>query len=479
MTATARKSRMVGFWQTVGMRFLPFADAATADLPLGRLLRLSLFQISVGMAAVLLTGTLNRVMIIELGIPASLVAIMIALPVLAAPFRVLIGHRSDTYKSVLGWRRVPYLWLGTLLQFGGLAIMPFALLLMNFQTSGPEWAGPLAAAVAFVVTGFGMHMAQTAGLALATDLAAEDSRPRVVALVYVVLLVGMIFASLAFGALLGDFSATRLIQVIQGAAVFTVLVNVIALWKQEARNPEATKADRESPSFAEAWRAYRSDRGTGRLLLAVGLGSAAFSMQDVLLEPFGGEILGLSVSQTTYLTAAWASGALLGFGLAGNLLHRGFNMHRVAAIGVLAGIAAFTAVILSSPLGSTPLFVAGVSLIGFGGGLFAVSTMLAAMALADRSDSGFAIGAWSAVQASAIGLGLAAGGIIRDTVNAAATTGALGEALDTATTGYNAVYHIEIILLFISLVVIGPLTNRSGTTTQIQPGQFGLADLPG
>jgi len=479
MTAPAQKSKMVAFWQTVGMRFLPFADAATPDLPLGRLLRLSLFQISVGMAAVLLTGTLNRVMIVELSIPASIVALMIALPVLAAPFRVLIGHRSDTYKSVLGWRRVPYLWFGTLLQFGGLAIMPFALLLMNYQTVGPEWAGPAAAALAFLVTGFGMHMTQTAGLALATDLAAPDNRPRVVALVYVVLLVGMILASLAFGALLADFGATRLIQVIQGAAALTVFINVIALWKQEVRNPQATSAARERASFSEAWRAYRADPNTGRLLLAVGLGSAAFSMQDVLLEPFGGEILGLSVAGTTRLTAAWASGALVGFGVAGSLLHRGFNMHRIAALGVLFGIVAFTAVILSSPLGSTPLFVAGVTLIGFGGGLFAVSTMLAAMALADRSDSGFAIGAWSAVQATAIGIGLAAGGVIRDVVNAAATTGSLGEALHSAATGYNTVYHIEIFLLFASLVVIGPLTNRTGATHSSNPAQFGLAELPG
>jgi BCD family chlorophyll transporter-like MFS transporter len=470
---------MVAFWQTVGMRFLPFADAATADLPLGRLLRLSLFQVSVGMAAVLLTGTLNRVMIVELSIPASLVAIMIALPVLAAPLRVLIGHRSDNYRSVLGWRRVPYLWLGSLLQFGGLAIMPFSLLLMNSQTVGPEWAGPAAAAFAFVLTGLGMHMVQTAGLALATDLAAPESRPRVVALVYVVLLLGMIFASLVFGLLLADFSATRLIGIIQGAAVFTVLVNVIALWKQEARNLAATRTDREMPSFKEAWALYRSDRGTGRLLLAVALGSAAFSMQDVLLEPFGGEIIGLSVSETTLLTAAWALGALVGFGAAGKLLQLGFNMHRVAAIGLLIGIVAFTAVILSSPLSSTPLFVAGVSLIGVGGGLFAVATMLAAMALADKSDSGFAIGAWSAVQASAIGLGLAAGGIIRDTVNVAATKGSFGSALDSAATGYNTVYHLEIVLLFISLAVIGPLTNRVGEQATTETREFGLAELPG
>ena len=118
-------------------RFLPFADAATAELPLGRLLRLSLFQVSVGMAMVLLIGTLNRVMIVELGVPAWLVALMVSLPLVFAPFRALIGFRSDTHRSVLGWRRVPYIWMGTLLQFGGLAIMPFALLVLSGDTQWP------------------------------------------------------------------------------------------------------------------------------------------------------------------------------------------------------------------------------------------------------------------------------------------------------------------------------------------------------
>ena len=86
--------------------WLPFADAASEGLPLHQLLRLSLFQISVGMATVLLLGTLNRVMIVEMGVPASVVAIMIALPVLIAPFRALLGYRSDTYRSALGWRRM-------------------------------------------------------------------------------------------------------------------------------------------------------------------------------------------------------------------------------------------------------------------------------------------------------------------------------------------------------------------------------------
>src|SRR5271170_8009703 len=94
-------------WTMIGPRFLPFADVATAELPLGRLLRLSLFQVSVGMALTLLVGTLNRVMIVELDVPASLVGIMISLPLLFAPLRAMIGFRSDIHQSALGWRRVP------------------------------------------------------------------------------------------------------------------------------------------------------------------------------------------------------------------------------------------------------------------------------------------------------------------------------------------------------------------------------------
>jgi len=139
-------------WVRLGPRFLPFADVATADLPLARLLRLGLFQVSVGMAAVLLTGTLNRVTVVELGVPAWLVSVMVAMPLLIAPFRAVVGFRSDNHRSVLGWRRVPFMWLGTLLQFGGLAIMPFALLILSGDTHGPAFVGPLAAGVAFLLT---------------------------------------------------------------------------------------------------------------------------------------------------------------------------------------------------------------------------------------------------------------------------------------------------------------------------------------
>ncbi|MGB3377895.1 MAG: PucC family protein, partial [Allopontixanthobacter sediminis] len=258
----------VTFWQAVGTRFLPFADAASDALPLSRILRLALFQVSVGIAAVLLNGTLNRVMIVELETPTWIVALMIAIPLLIAPFRALIGHRSDTHRSVLGWRRVPYIWFGTLGQFGGLAIMPFALVLL---TRPDTFALGLAAGcLAFLLTGAGMHVTQTAGLALATDIAPADKRPSVVALLYVMLLAGMMAAAFTIGNLLTDFSATRLIQVIQGAAVLTIALNIVALWKQEARNTAVTMSPEPAPGFSEMWASFTSQPNTRRLLLAIG-----------------------------------------------------------------------------------------------------------------------------------------------------------------------------------------------------------------
>ena len=471
--------RLAQRWLALGPKWLPFADAASHDLPLRRLLRLSLFQVSVGMSMVLLTGTLNRVMILELDVSAGLVAAMVALPLLFAPFRALLGFRSDTHRSWLGWRRVPYLWIGTVLQFGGLSIMPFALILLSGDTQGPMWIGQVAAALAFLLVGAGMHTVQTAGLALATDLCPEAARPRVVALLYVMLLVGMLISSLGFGALLSDFSQIRLIQVIQGAALATLLMNLSALWQQEPRRPELTRTDAPQPRFSAAWSQLAAGGRTRRFLLATALGTAAFTMQDVLLEPYGGEILGLGVGATTSLTALLAAGTLVAFALAARTLTRNSDPHRLAAAGALMGLFAFAAVVFAAPLQSTLLFRIGAFLIGFGGGLFAVGTLTAAMALDRGGLIGLALGAWGAVQATAAGAATAAGGILRDFVGSLASSGALGAALASNATGYSFVYHVEIALLFATLVVIGPLTRPLGTGRDGNTQRFGLAEFPG
>jgi BCD family chlorophyll transporter-like MFS transporter len=366
------------------------------------------------------------------------------------------------------------------MQFGGLAIMPFALVVLSGDTHGPLWIGQAGAALAFLLVGAGLHTTQTAGLALAADLAPAHARPRVVALLYVMLLAGMFGAAMVFGTLLRDFSQIRLIQVIQGAGALTMVLNLIALWKQEARDPSRTSSDAPRPAFRDAWRSLMAQPRVPRFLVALGLGTAAFSMQDILLEPYGGQVLQLSVSDTTVLTAWMAAGTLMAFAFAAFRLSRGSDPHRLAAAGAVVGLLAFAAVILAAPLESPAMFRIGTTLIGFGGGLFAVGTLTVAMGLKSDDGTGLALGAWGAVQASAAGVAIAAGGGLRDVFGALAADGRLGPVLTGPATGYGVVYHIELLLLFATLVAIGPLVRSARGGARNAPStRFGLAEFPG
>ncbi len=472
--------RLVGrLASSLDARWMPFADAATPDLPLARLLRLSLFQFSIGLATALLVGTLNRVMIVELGVPAWWVALSVALPLVSAPLRALIGFRSDTHRSALGLRRLPYLWSGTLLLFGGLAIMPFGLLALSEPQPGMLWISRIGAALAFLLVGVGMQVTQTAGLALATDLARPDTRPRVVALMYTMLLLGLVCSGTLFSWLLADFTPLRLVQVVQGSALAVVLLNLNALWKQEALNRQRAAQPASRQEFRTEWRAYASRPGVRRFLWTVGLGTCAFNMQDIILEPYGGQVLQLGVGATSLLTALTAGGALLAFALAATALARGVDATRLAALGALAGMPAFALVIFSAPLDAPHMFRAGAFLIGVGGGLFSVGTLSMAMNLQVDNAAGLALGAWGAVQATAAGASVAVGGLLKDVVGTLASSGWLGASLNSPVTGYSFVYHIEMFMLFAVLVAIGPLAGQAGISRPPQDRKFGLAEFPG
>ena len=466
----------------ISKNILPFSDAGSTNFSLFQLLRLSLFQISVGMATVMLAGTLNRVMIVEFLIPASLVAVMIAIPVLIAPLRTFYGYKSDTYKSFIGWKRIPYMWFGSLFQFGGLAIMPFAIIILSGdQTVGPSWAGEVLVAIAFLFTGIGMHITQTVGLALAADRATKENRPRVVALLYFMFLFGMGISAVVIGLLLADFSKLRLIQVVQGSAVLTLILNLVAVWRQEQVIINNQRNDK-SEKFFLSWKKFISDRKTNSLIWVVFWGTLAFSMQDVLLEPYGGQILGLSVSETTNLTGVWALGALLGLALAANNSKKTVSSVSNAMTALLIGIVGFSAIIFSSPMQFPFLYFLGTLFIGFGTGLFSVSLLIIAMALSSKTNlgSGFILGSWGAAQAIGAGLGIAVGGILRDVVNKLALSGYLGSTFENNSIGYIFVYHLEILFIFITLIALGMLSqeiNKRKIKDHAQKS-FGLTEIP-
>jgi BCD family chlorophyll transporter-like MFS transporter len=356
--------------------------------------------------------------------------------------------------------------------------MPFALLVLSGggQVPVPDWVGQGAAAIAFLMVGAGLQTSQTAGLALATDQASEETRPRVVALMYTMLLVGAVFGSLAYSFLLATFTPEILVQVVQGTAL-VVLLNGIALWKQEPRNHERVKAMKTEirRPFKEVWAEFIALPNARRFLWATALGTMGFNMQDIVLEPYGGEILKLSVGATSALTAMLSAGGLLGFYVAGRQLAKGIDPMRLAAYGALAGLPAFAAVIFSAPLDAGWLFKFGAMGIGFGGGLFAVGTLFTAMRI-ESNFIGLALGAWGAVQAAAAGLSMFFGGALRDIVNTLASQGALGEGLTDPSVGYSMVYHVEMLLLFLTLIAVGPLVKRSSSFSIAVPSTLGLTE---
>jgi BCD family chlorophyll transporter-like MFS transporter len=145
----------------------------------------------------------------------------------------------------------------------------------------------------------------------------------------------------------------------------------------------------------------------------------------------------------------------------------------------LVGLAAFASVIFADPLQSLVLFATGVSLIGLGGGLFAHCTLTTAMRMAKPGQIGLALGVWGAVQASAAGASTAMGGLIRDGVSALAAKGTFGEALSGPSIGYSVVYHIEIALLFATLVAVGPLVRGARDMLSASRQDLKLSEFPG
>jgi BCD family chlorophyll transporter-like MFS transporter len=271
---------------------------------------------------------------------------------------------------------------------------------------------------------------------------------------------------LIFGVLLENYSPGRLIQVIQGAALTTLVLNLVALWKQEARDRQRKYAPQRDPTFSEAWQSLSASRSTKRALLGLALGTMAFTMEDVLLEPYGGEVLGMTVSATTYLTATLALGSLVGFGFASRALTRGSDANRLSSSGALIGLPAFVAVILAAPMQSTALFIAGTFLIGLGAGLFAHGTLTSAMRSAPKNQIGLALGTWGAVQATAAGVAMALGGVIRDAVRWVSPINEAGASwVQQPAFAYSVVYGIELVLLLVTVITMWPLAVKSKQAT--------------
>ncbi|MDZ7599700.1 MAG: PucC family protein [Desulfobacterales bacterium] len=353
----------------------------------------------------------------------------------------------------------------------------------------PDFAGEVLAALAFLMTGLGMHMTQTAGLALAADRATDETRPRVVALLYVMFLLGMAVSAVIVGWLLRDFDPITLIRVVQGCAVATMVLNMIALWKQEKVRP-MTRAERAgaAPALPRRLgrlrpRRHRGAASGGRVPGHHGLqhaGRAAGTLWRRDPGPVG-------VRHHASDRDVDALGALVGLRCwPARWLARGIDPFRMAARGLLVGHRGLFGRHLRRPAAGSPrCSTRAPRLIGLGGGLFAVSTLT-------RRDDPAGQRRWRA-RPCAGGLGGGAGhrggpvasfigGALRDIVGHAADGRARSaRPWPTPPSAIPFVYHVEIGLLFITLVALGPLVRYRARIPQRRTSalpRIGLADFP-
>lgn len=412
-------------------------------------LRLGLFQFGMGVSLAPITGTLNRVLIDELRIPAVAVGFLIAIHYFVSPARAVIGFRSDVARAAGSWR-TPYLVLGAILTYGGLATAPFSLILLSGDGALPFPAAMLVCSLIFLAYGVGVNIVETIYLATVSDITPSGERGRVLGVLWIMLVLGTIVSSIFMGQLLTDYSHFRLIQVMQGSAVIFIALCFVAMYNQERLKPNGELEDVAEPirvreTLGQQMRLLWSQGPLRNLFVVLFIATLGFATHDVLLEPYGGQVLGMSVTQTTQLTALWGAGMLAGITLAGALLWRGRSSVLLIGAGCLLGMAGFLTVTLAGDPSLVGPFRAGVGLIGAGRGVFIVGALALVLGIVDKNHAGLFIGLWGITQALAQGVSTIGGGLGRDLVQRATGDVALG---------YTAVYATSFGLLGLAMALL-------------------------
>ena len=390
-----------------------------APRPLGwiGIFRLGLVQAALGSIVVLTTSTLNRIMVVELGLAALIPGLLVGLHYGVQIARPLWGHGSDT-----GGRRTPWIIGGmALLAIAGMgAAMATALMAENLAV------GLVLAIVDFILIGAGIGAAGTSLLALLASSTAPERRPAAATVVWLMMIFGIAMTAVVSGHFLDPFSMTRLVLVTMVTGIVAVALTLAAvLGVEKARPPAFSEPARARVPFreslADAWR----DPQARLFTIFVFVSMLAYSMQDLILEPFAGLVFGMTPGQTTKLSGLQNGGVFAGMllvGIAGTLLAR-----RIPAIlklftvgGCVLSALALTGIAYAATAPHWPLAV-NVFALGFANGVFAVAAIASMMALAGAAGGdrvGLRMGLWGGAQAIAFGLGGVSGTIVVDVMRA-------------------------------------------------------------
>lgn len=419
--------------------------------PLGWLgvVRLGLVQASLGAVIVLMTSTLNRVMIVELALAAAVPGALVALHFVVQFWaRPRMGHVSDRAR-----RRTPIILAGMLMAaLGALAATLTTVAMDAAALSAPAAVAALAAA--FILLGIGAGTAGTPLLALLADRVAPARRGRAIGLVWVMMIAGFIVTTVLVGKAIEPFTMERLAFAAAGVCGAALVVTALALLGLETGSePRAatTAAAPAAPSYRDALHTAWTDRAVRRFALFILVSMLGYSAQDLILEPFTGSVFGLTPGQSTRITSVHQGGMLVGMVAAALLSARWGSLRHWAAAGCVASAVAFALLALTPGTGSIAALRWTIGGLGIANGVFAIGALGSMMAEARGDGAGLRMGIFGAAQAVAYAVGAFAGAVLSDLGRAA---------LGSDARGYAMVFAVEAFLFLAAAILV---TNL-GTT---------------
>jgi MFS transporter, BCD family, chlorophyll transporter len=420
-----------------------FADALSPRVEdfsmLIKQLQLGLVHVAVAMTLVPINSTLNRVMIVELGIAATVVAILATLPYFFSPMQVAIGAYSDRH-PILGFRRTPYIFAGLILCVAGVMLAPH----VAFLIAEDWWTGILAAGLAFGAWGMGYNLASVSYLSLASELSGDKYRGRTIATMWFMMIVGIIFTAILISRFVEPYTPEALIEAVNAVGVVALFLGLLGLFRLEPRHEEL-KASTENHTLRAMTSAILGNKQARIFFIYLLLLLAAILGQDVLLEPFGAEAFGLTVQQTTRITSIWGVCVLIAILIAAYLERRNVSRKLVAQLGNIGALLGFIFILGSGLIESVALFYSGVVLLGAGTGLSTVANLALMFDLTVPGQVGLFIGAWGVSNALSRMTGTILGGVVRDIATAITQNAILG---------YAIVFAIEAAFLIIAIYLL-------------------------
>ena len=401
--------------------------------------QLGLIHVAVAMTLVPINSTLNRVMIKELSISATVVAILASLPYLFSPIQVAIGSYSD-HHPILGFRRTPYILVGLILCVLGVIVSPQVAFLMakNFPL------GLLAGLLAFGAWGMGYNLSAVSYLSLASELSGEKERGRTIATMWFMMITSIIVTAIGLSRMVDPYTPAALIRAFGYVSGSALILGLVGLIRLEPRSSGISSTTSEAYTIKQMTAAITANPVARIFFIYLLLLLAAILGQDVLLEPFGAQAFGMSVRETTSITSVWGTFVLLAIIVAGFLEGR-LSKRLVAQLGNTGALLGFVVIVLSGIFISKSVFYTGVTLLGIGTGLSTVANLSLMFDLTVPGMVGLYIGAWGFSNALSRLTGSVLGGVVRDVVTQ--LTGA-------ALSGYLVVFSIEALMLLIAAFML-------------------------